>query len=1276
MADINKSAIKLMQSQRLDDTDQGGGQMTSNEVVDGAVNNFFPDISRLDRVYGRVSMRKGFLAVQTTERQTYYGSHTVLTRQAADPNVSVCFFSSEDWFDTRDSARDRIESYLVKGPRISMSLWGNHYKGSSILKYYTGKGWDIPEVGDVLVLVQGTTEQYVRITDISSSDQDFEYNGGTNQVTYYRQVVDIEIGSQLETDFTGEEMEYVWSLADDETKTYETVAADASKYYGVSTLVEDIEKDDLQLRVDSIFAHLVPSAQSETPITDAGVGSSVSPMIQTQDPYVNTTRSLTYNFIANGSLYIGEGFVPGTFSWTGGVTLADDSRGNILNGTTTVGSVDYTTGKITFASSISFSGSGTGSATYVPACAPTQVSETGGIQIETNNRGFSYVFSCDPIPEPGTLKIDYLASGKWYSIWDQGDGQLAYSISGVVDSSLGTGTLNFLTGSVAMTLGAMPDVGSQIILYWAKPTEYYDLSGETLSLRYKFSTQNTGVNRNTFEMIWTGDGNGPGPDGEYGIVDDGNSLLMRALWSEALGWYASTEELGEIKYATGEIDTYISASQYPPVSSEVFTINYNYGDPQVDSFFAPARDVNGHITVNLTNTPILPGTFKIEWHNDIVEYDPETRFDPTRDPTYIFVDNGVGYFKNDTNDGTTNWIRGTVNYTTGAVTFHPDRTTVFPQAVYKWKVTEWHHPGVTESRVFDHITYLPTMSTFPAEGTVTCTYCTTDGGSSDSYTGTISPIFVVQESKALEIEPGGLRVSDANGTLMIDGTDGRLYTNSNGVDGTRVQVGTINYAEKSFTIISDNIDIERMTVRQCVGTAQIEPKMSLVFRTPGAPLQSGSLIVRGTNSQGDIIEGSSDFSGVISGDGIYGTVDFDTGLCQVTFGEWVVDDATAQASDWYSATASDGAGNVWKPYMVNAKTITINCVITSYLPLDPDLLGLDPVRLPLDGKVPIFRDGYIILIHNSTEHYCANPLSINDPLTSDVTENCGRTNVDLLEVYSIPTQYQLDNGTQTCPVLVPETDNYTVDLTTGNVTFLTGFSLIRDVEGTPNQLIILSRIEDLCLASDVQVTGHISVTSPITHDYTLGVTQVSSVLPSADLQSRAYNEFEMASWPGWTSSRPSNISEPLASYNFVDYPITVTNMPSIKERWALIFSNTTQVDVVGENMGVLLDNVTVIGHAEDGGDLDVWDGTSSGVYRYGGQPFLIVANRRFSGNPYDNAYWMINCNGFGLGWASGNVIRFDQDAANFPLWFVRTTLQAPVTEPVDYYTIQIRGDSS
>lgn len=615
-------------------------------------------------------------------------------------------------------------------------------------------------------------------------------------------------------------------------------------------------------------------------------------------------------------------------------------------------------------------------------------------------------------------------------------------------------------------------------------------------------------------------------------------------------------------------------------------------------------------------------------------------------------------------DGSGNIHNGTIDYATGALSFNPDSETVFAVADLEWVKTggssnqvTWLTEEVTSifSRVYKGIKYIPSASLYEG-GDILCKYYSSDGVTSKEYTRTIAPIFPLKIDKTdIEVVPKSLSVKMGT-TQLIDGGDGKLYSHVDGVAGAKVEVGSIDYVDKSFKITSDAIDISSATISFCSGTGAIEPVQSMVFRTPGSPVRPGSVFIKGTTGDGDVIEGTSDFNGDISGEGIIGTVNFNTGLCQVIFGEWVVDDAAAQASDWYKSEVNDDAGNVWKPFVVHASSMLINCVITSYLPLDAELLGLDPVRLPMDGKVPIFRDGYIIVVHNSTQEYMPYPLGTGTELPADTADiSVGRTNVDLIEAYTVPTAKQISDGTQTVPMLIEETGNWTHDLVAGTIKFLSGYVYPMDADSTKNQIIALSRIEDMCLASDVQVTGHIAITSPLVHSYTSGDTMVSSVLPSADLQSRAYNEFEQNAWAyEWLDEVDG--SPPLASYNFVDYPITVINQPSIKERWLILFQTSTTVQIIGENFGVLAENVSI--------------GTGNAIV--GGNDCIAIENRQFPGE----YYFVIRCDGFGAGWQSGNCIRFNQDAANFPLWFVRTTLQAPPTEPIDHYTIQIRGDSS
>lgn len=75
---ITKTDIRLFESERLDDTSDGGGRITGNEIISGSENSIFPDVSRLDRTYGRVSLRKVFPAVDTTTTDVYQGAHVIL----------------------------------------------------------------------------------------------------------------------------------------------------------------------------------------------------------------------------------------------------------------------------------------------------------------------------------------------------------------------------------------------------------------------------------------------------------------------------------------------------------------------------------------------------------------------------------------------------------------------------------------------------------------------------------------------------------------------------------------------------------------------------------------------------------------------------------------------------------------------------------------------------------------------------------------------------------------------------------------------------------------------------------------------------------------------------------------------------------------------------------------------------------------------------------------------------------------------------------------------
>ena len=116
-----------------------------------------------------------------------------------------------------------------------------------------------------------------------------------------------------------------------------------------------------------------------------------------------------------------------------------------------------------------------------------------------------------------------------------------------------------------------------------------------------------------------------------------------------------------------------------------------------------------------------------------------------------------------------------------------------------------------------------------------------------------------------------------------------------------------------------------------------------------------------------LLTASADLNGVLSGSSIAGTVDHEFGLFTLRFGAWVLDSsltAAEKAEPWYDAADVVG-GLIFKPQPVLPSSIRFNCVLYSYLPLSASLLGLNPVRLPMDGKVPFCRPGDSAVVHHT-----------------------------------------------------------------------------------------------------------------------------------------------------------------------------------------------------------------------------------------------------------------------------------------------------------------------
>jgi hypothetical protein len=322
----------------------------------------------------------------------------------------------------------------------------------------------------------------------------------------------------------------------------------------------------------------------------------------------------------------------------------------------------------------------------------------------------------------------------------------------------------------------------------------------------------------------------------------------------------------------------------------------------------------------------------------------------------------------------------------------------------------------------------------------------------------------------------------------------------------------------------------------------------------------------------------------------------------------------AEKLEWWYAPARVVSGQIFRPVLVMPETALFNAVAVSNLPLSAEVLGLDPVRLPVDGRVPVLRKGDVLVIHHTAT---TSPATVSNGQTINV----GRVRVARLRV--------IGNDDQTISA------GYSTNLDAGTVTF-------SDVAGYAQPVRIEHRIEDMALCSDAQINGDLTLTRPLTHDFPMG-SLISSALILGDLHARVSHWFDQQTWDGvWADTvRGSGAG---ASYNTVLYPVAVSNRGAIQERWQIIFTNTTTVNVIGETIGQV-----ATAHA--------------------------IANPLAPVNPATGVpYFSIDPAGWGAGWSAGNVVRLNTVAANFPVWVARTVLQGPPAETDDQFIIGIRGD--
>lgn len=456
--------------------------------------------------------------------------------------------------------------------------------------------------------------------------------------------------------------------------------------------------------------------------------------------------------------------------------------------------------------------------------------------------------------------------------------------------------------------------------------------------------------------------------------------------------------------------------------------------------------------------------------------------------------------------------------------------------------------------------------------------------------------------------------------------DGIIYRNINNSTNTGITAGSVNYGTGMVEIDSWTPLTESTVSLQSLTTTTDAIEINHIsFRIPVIPVRPSSVTVVLSTVEFGTLNLQFDEQGKVETSKAHGSVNYETGFVDIFF--YTKTEITAanrpgiEAKDWYDVLLEYEELNkkyINVPVWVVPDSVKYNAVAYTYIPLDASILGLSATRLPPNGRVPIFRVGDIGIVS------AAKSMVMPDHIA-------GKTYI--LDDKRISwCELQDSKG-----VKVPF-DMYVVNHDYGEVTLSGDFAL----NSLTPPLNIKYRYQDMGLIRDVQISGQVTFTKPLTHNYSAENTIVGSALVIGDMQARYSNMFSQGTWGNVWVEEPTGA--PIsARYNDALYPIATTNKGAIQERWALVFTDNTNFRIIGQYSGQ-------IGTANINTDCE---------------PINPV-----TGVPY----FKIKKEGWGSGWVNNNVVFFDTHAAMFPVWVIRTVKQSEPTELTDQFQIMLRGD--
>lgn len=1192
---ITQNDLEILKSEIMADTPDGGGLPTGIAVIDGVSNNLLPDVSDIDRLIGRVRLRKVYLAVKTANTDLLQAPRMLFTELPENPNISVFAFKASSFADRRVDAQNKIESYLAFGSKWAGHLLETQLAGQRVIQVSLDKNDPVPAVGQPLVIVQNEGQsdeyyQYIRPLKVDTVERRFQR---TVSETVTRTVATIEFGDTLNKTFNGLTVPEFYQNANTGRRAIlrEARVADAAKYYSASRLAEPVvAMQSRQVRLNSIYTQVVPSTQVETPILQRDPANQVATQAR-GDGVIAINQSV--NVTTNTAFNLPSGIAVGTLSLSVGGQNLTDRDGELVNSNgLAYASIKYGIGQITWYDLLN-TGQTTVTGSYKPASEFTRVAQTD-YQVVNDNAGYNFVRELGAEPVPNSLKITYTVGGDNYLVHDDGRGNL------IDDDGNGRGTVQGKT--VLLTTAAIPDAASYIVYSFGVDLDTVKYGAQELLPAYHAAViADEAVGDIT--ITW----------GEAKTATMSNGVIT----GDATGTF-NANELHIAPKETVAKDTVFTVTYNKVLDSMTTSIEAIYSPQNTNGVFTGSVDLGAaieelsfNVILSDKQSPQVMVSFGIAEGGTKLfvkgVFYPSLQYVPQYSGNTVVHDSAYSWHRYASvagDDWQPTLVSSSVNKATGKADFSI-------KVMRKKTVTDVVMAGgINKQPLFS----TKTIDTNLFIETVIIKGVATVGGTTEQAT------IGMKADKLLISPPQASDTPIVSGSVFIDAIGQSLRDDNGKVKNGADVVGNINIKSGVIELTTWQAGaVNTVNLNSMLRENDPVPLANIIFRTPVAPLKKASLQISAELADGTMLSLSTDEQGGITGSKYaHGTVDFKAGFVALYFYEklGVTANPNIVNESWYDAAniyMESGTNYINKPIYVKPDSIRYNAIAYSYLPLDKELIGLDPVRLPSDGRVPFVRKG--------------DSIAITELKTMQLPTNAPNDTFDLGFERLSDVNVVDSTGKKV------SFDYLDIDLDAGTLK-LNG---LLDMSGYTAPLTAKYRIMDIALVIETDISGRVTLSTPITHDYSTAAV-FSSMLLAGDMQARAYNVFGQKSWSGvWSDSLIGDATT--SQLQVTNNPIVVTNRDSIEERWALVFTGVNSFRVIGEAVGE-------IGIGSTGGD-------TSPINPMTGYPYFTIPA----------AAW-------GTGWSANNVVRFNTAAAKYPVW-IGNAIQQHTGSSSDNYDFTI-----